>query len=173
MRNFIVGVIVTLVVLILGGCLVAFLGFVDTSAELRPGNLETFIASEALDASVGRHAAKLPNPVPETDANLLEGMTLYTMNCTGCHGTLDKSPSLLGPNFYPPAPNLVNDPPDDPEWHTFYVIKHGIRWTGMPAWGRGLKDDEIWKVSSFLTRLKNLPPAVQEKMPKPAASPGQ
>lgn len=172
MRNFIIGVVVTLAVLVLGGGLVAFIGFVDTSAELRPGNLETYIASEALDASVDRHANKVPSPVPETDANLLEGMTLYTMNCTACHGTLDKSPALLGSDFYPPAPHLVNDPPDDPGWHTFYIIKHGIRWTGMPAWSKHLKDDEIWKLTAFLSRLNNLPPAVQEKMPKPAAAPG-
>ncbi len=173
MRNFFIGIVVTLVVLVLGGAVGAYLGLVDTSAELKPSQLETYIASEALDASVKKRAAGLANPVPATDSNLLEGMTLYAMNCTGCHGTLDKAPSILGQHFYPPAPDLIIDPMDDPEWFTYSVIRHGVRWTGMPAWSRRLKDEEIWKVTAFLSRIKKLPPAVQDKMPAPASGSGR
>ncbi len=168
MRNFIIGIGVTLAAMALGGGIVAFFGLMDTSAELKPGKLETYVASEALDAAVKKRAGNLANPVPATDANVLEGMTLYSMNCASCHGTLDKSPSLLAEDFYPPVPQIIIDPMDDPEWFIYYVVKHGIRWTGMPAWSKHLKDEEIWKVALFLSRINSLPPAVQEKMPKPA-----
>jgi mono/diheme cytochrome c family protein len=49
------------------------------------------------------------------------------------------------------------------------VIKHGIRFTGMPAWSKVLDDETIWKVTSFLSRLENLPPAVKQQMPAPAS----
>ena len=171
MRNFILGIALTLAALVVGGLIVAWLGLINTSAELQPGKFEQYVASAVLDASVRKNAGELVNPLSPTDANLLEGMTFYVMNCTGCHGTLDRSPSILGRSFYPPAPDLILDPPDDPEWHTYYVIKHGVRWTGMPAWSKRLKDDEIWKLTAFLSRLDKLPPAVQEKMPKPAPIP--
>ncbi len=168
MRNFLIGVVVTLAVLVLGGGIIAGFGLMNTGADQQPGKLETLIASGSLDASVKRRAGNLTSPVPATDDNLLAGMTLYTMNCAGCHGTLDKSTSKLGSDFYPPAPQLIIDPIDDPEWYIYYITKHGVRLTGMPAWGRQLKDEEIWQIAEFLHRIEKLPAAVQEKMPPPA-----
>ncbi len=169
MRNFLIGVVVTLGVLVLAGVVVAGMGLMNTSADQTPGRLETVIASSSLDTAVKRRAGGMTNPISVTDDNLTEGMTLYTMNCAGCHGTLDKSPSKLGADFYPPVPQIIQNPMDDPEWFIFYVTKHGVRLTGMPAWGRQLKDDEIWKIAAFLSRIDKLPPAVQAKMPPPAA----
>jgi mono/diheme cytochrome c family protein len=68
----------------------------------------------------------------------------------------------LEKSFYPPPPNLILHPPDDPEWHVSYVIRNGVRYTGMPAWDKALSDSDIWKVTAFLTRAGKLPPAVQE-----------
>ena len=65
--------------------------------------------------------------------------------------------------LFPQAPQLILSPLDDPEWKTFYVIKHGISRTGMPAWGRTMKDEDLWKVTALLSRLTKLPPAVQEQ----------
>ena len=62
----------------------------------------------------------------------------------------------------PPAPNLVSDPPDDPEWHVFYTIRTGVRYTGMPAWDKTLSEPDIWKIASLLSHLEKLPPAVQD-----------
>lgn len=171
MRNVLLGIAVTLGALALGCGIFAFLGLLNTGADLKPGGLETTIASGALDAAVKRRAGGIANPVPASDDNLLEGMTLYSMNCAGCHGTLDRTPSKLGPDFYPPVPQIIMDPMDDPEWYIYYITKHGVRFTGMPAWGRHLKDEEIWKMAAFLSRLNKLPPAVQEKMPKPSSAP--
>ena len=167
MRNFLIGVAVTLGVLALGGGILAGFGLINPFADQQPGKLEAAIASGSLDAAVKRRAGGLTNPVQATDDNLLRGMTLYSINCAGCHGTLDKSTSKLGADFYPPVPQIVKDPIDDPEWFIYYVTKHGVRFTGMPAWGSHLKDEEIWKIAAFLSRIDKLPPAVQDKMPKP------
>jgi len=89
-------------------------------------------------------------------------MKLYTMNCAVCHGGLDSKPASLGNSFYPPAPSLVSDPPDDPEWHVFYTIRTGVRYTGMPAWDKTLSEQDIWKITSLLSHMEKLPPAVQD-----------
>jgi mono/diheme cytochrome c family protein len=162
MGKFTLGVIVTLLVLVLGGLGFAMLGFFPTPANVAPPHLETHIAMAAVDASMERHAPHLTNPVPPTDQNLEDGMKLYTMNCALCHGALDRKPSTLGASFYPPAPNLITDPPDDPEWHTFYTIRTGIRYTGMPAWDKTLSEQDMWKIAGLLSHLEKLPPAVQE-----------
>ncbi len=51
---------------------------------------------------------------------------------------------------------------DDPEWHIFYAIRTGVRYSGMPAWNKALSEQDMWKVTAFLSRLDKLSPAVQE-----------
>jgi mono/diheme cytochrome c family protein len=162
MGTFFLGVIVTLLVLILGGLGFAMLGFFPTHANVEPPHLETRIAMGAVDASMARHAPRLTNPLQPTDQNLEDGMKLYTMNCALCHGGLDRKPSSLSKSFYPPAPNLVSDPPDDPEWHVFYTIRTGVRYTGMPSWEKTLTQQEMWKIATFLSHMQKLPPNVQD-----------
>jgi mono/diheme cytochrome c family protein len=162
MRNFILGIVFTILVLVIGGLGLALLGFLPTRANKTPPQMESHIAMSALDNSVERHAPRINNPVPPTDENLIEGLKIYTMNCALCHGGIDRQPSALEKSFYPPPPNLVLDPPDDAEWHVFYVIHNGIRYTGMPAWDKALSEPDIWKLTAFLTRINKLPPAVQD-----------
>jgi mono/diheme cytochrome c family protein len=89
-------------------------------------------------------------------------MKIYTMNCSVCHGTLDNKPSPLEKSLYPPAPQLILDPLDDPEWHIYYAVRTGVRYTAMPAWSKALSDQDIWKVVAFLSRIQKLPPKVQD-----------
>jgi mono/diheme cytochrome c family protein len=166
MRNFLLGVVITLIVLGGGALLAAVTGLMSLTADQHPGRLETKIASRVLDTNMERLAPRSESPLPATDANLMEGMRFYVMNCALCHGSRDKKESVLGRSFYPPAPQLVIDPMDDPEWHIFYAAKHGIRWTGMPAWDKSANDDELWKVTMFLSRVDKLPPAVQQVIGK-------
>ncbi len=162
MRKFILGVIVTLLVLILGGLGFAALGLIPTHANVAPPRWEHHLANAAVDASMERHAPHVTNPLPPSDQNLEDGMKLYTMNCALCHGGLDRKPASLANSFYPPPPNLVSDPPDDPEWHVFYCIRTGIRYTGMPSWEKTLSEQDMWKITTLLSHLDKLPPAVQD-----------
>jgi len=178
MGKLILGVILTLVVLAIGGLAIAMLGFMPTHADATPPDWERRLADMARDASMERHAPRINNPVPPTDENLIDGMKIYTMNCAGCHGTLDGKPNTFGASFYPPAPNLILDPLDDPEWHIFHAVRTGVRYTGMPAWSKTMSEPDIWKVTAFLSRIQKLPPAVQDYRKKafgvdPAAGSGQ
>jgi len=162
MRNFILGIIVTLLVLVFAGLGIAYFGLMPTSADATPPQMETRIASNALDASMERHAPRVTNPILPTDENLIDGMKIYTMNCSLCHGTLDNKPSVLEHSFYPPVPQIILDPLDDPEWHIYYAVRTGVRYTGMPSWSKSLSDQDIWKVVAFLSRIEKLPPKVQD-----------
>ncbi len=162
MGKFLLGIVVTLLVLILGGLGFAMLGFFPTNANVQPPHWEYHLAMSAADASMERHAPRITNPLMPNDDNLIQGMKLYTMNCALCHGGLDRKPSTLATSFYPPPPNLISDPPDDPEWHIYYTIRTGVRYTGMPAWDKTLVNDDMWKITMFLSHMDKLPPAVQE-----------
>jgi mono/diheme cytochrome c family protein len=163
MRNFVLGVIVTLGVLILGGLGLALLGFLPIAANANPPQFENHIAMSAVDASVDRHAPHdAKNPILPTDQNLIDAMKLYSMNCAPCHGGLDRKPSLQQHSFYPPVPQLIRHPPDDEDWHNYYVIRNGIRYSGMPAWDTVLSSDDIWKLTTFLSHIEKLPQGAQD-----------
>jgi mono/diheme cytochrome c family protein len=162
MGKILLGAVIMLLILILAGLGFAMLGFFPTAANVEPPHLEAHLAMSAVDASADRHAPRVTNPLTPIDANLEDGMKLYTMNCAQCHGSLDRKPSTLANSFYPPPPNLVSDPPDDPEWRIYYTVRTGIRYTGMPAWDKTLTDQDIWKVTMFLSHMDKLPPAVQD-----------
>jgi mono/diheme cytochrome c family protein len=162
MGKFLLGVIITLIVLILAGVGFAMLGFFPTAANVEPSHFESHFAMGAIDASMERHAPRITNPLMPTDQNLEDGMKLYTMNCAQCHGGLDRKPSTLATSFYPPPPNFISDPPDDPEWHIFYTIRTGVRYSGMPAWDKALPEQDMWKITTLLSHMDKLPPAVQE-----------
>lgn len=161
MRSFILGVVITLAVLIIGGLGAALLGFIPTNANATPPKAETHVAMGAVDAFIDKHASHINSPVSPSPENLIAGMKLYTMNCAVCHGTLDKKSSTLANSFYPPPPQLIQDPPDDPDWHNYFVIRNGIRYTGMPAWDKTLSDEDVWKVTIFLSHIEKLPPEAQ------------
>lgn len=162
MGKFILGVIITLLVLILGTLGFGMLGFFPTTANKPPSHFEARVANAAVDASMHRHAPQVTNPVAPSDQNFEDGMKLYTMNCALCHGGLDRKPSTLANSFYPPPPNLISDPPDDPEWRIFYTIRTGIRYAGMPAWDKSLSEQDMWKITMLLSHIDKLPPGVQE-----------
>jgi mono/diheme cytochrome c family protein len=162
MRNLILGAVLALLLVAIGTVIAANLGMLPTTANSDPPRWERRFAMGALDAAVERHAPRVSNPLPKTDENMIDGMKLYTMNCAVCHGGLDQKPATLAHSLYPPAPQVIMQPMDDPEWRTFYVIRTGARYTGMPAWDKALSEQEIWKVTAFLSNLNKLSPGVQD-----------
>jgi thiosulfate dehydrogenase len=162
MRNFILGIIAAFLLLGLGGLAIAGLGLIPTNADANPPALEQHVAMSALDTAMNRRAPHLSNPLPASDDNLIGGMKIYTMNCAVCHGTLDNQRSPLEHSFYPPVPQLILDPVDDPQWHTYYVVQNGIRYTGMPSWRHTLSEQDMWKVTAFVSQIEKLSPGVKD-----------
>jgi mono/diheme cytochrome c family protein len=161
MGKFLAGIIFAIVAAVLGAYFYTRDGHMPINADVNPGRVETYLATHAFDASVERQAPKVNNPVQATDENLKAGLATYSMNCAGCHGLPGKEMKTLGKASYPPAPQFNEDAPDMPDYQNFWIIKHGVRYTAMPSWGKMLSDDDIWKLSTFLTRWKDLPPSVK------------
>jgi thiosulfate dehydrogenase len=169
MGKFLSGVILTLVIIAAGLYVYLGRGLVNLSADLEPSALEEKLAMGTMDASTERNAPKAKNPIPPTDENVMDGVKLYKNDCAGCHGSPLNPAADVGRALYPRAPQFLKDIPDMPENQSFYIVKHGVRWTGMPGWGKILTDPEIWKVSLFLSRMEKLPPAVDAEWKRPMA----
>jgi mono/diheme cytochrome c family protein len=161
MMKFLAGVFVAVVALPLGIILLARQGFIEIESDVSPPAWEEKLTDMALDARVERQAPEEANPFPPTPQNLMAGMKIYRQNCEGCHGNPAMKSNDYGASFYPKAPQFTVGPPGDPDAHLFYVVKHGIRRTAMPSWGKTLTDDQIWKVVAFVRKMKALPASVE------------
>ncbi len=168
-RGIIIGVIATILVGLAGAYALLHSGLIPANADANPGGLELWAAGTSLDATLPRQAPTQANPVPPTSANLVTAINLYRQHCAICHGTPagNSSTSPVAKGLYPAPPQLATDGvEDDPEGVTYWKIKHGIRLTGMPAWGRPLNDQQIWTLALFLKHMDKLPPDAQQAWSK-------
>lgn len=162
MRKFWLGFVIAAVIIFVGGFLYVRLGFVDPRADVPINSLEASVAMPSLDAAVGRRAPDIKNPMEANDANLIAGMKVYQANCARCHGDINHPHGMLAESLYPRAPQFVEDAPDMPENQNLYIIQHGIRLTGMPAWKPVLSNEQILQVTIFLSHMDNLPAQVSK-----------
>jgi mono/diheme cytochrome c family protein len=165
-RNFLSGVVFTLLVVILGVFAYLRLGFAEVRGDLPPSNWEKALMFSSAHASVRRRAPELPNPVPSTDENLIAGAKIYSDECAGCHGTAGKVDGTSD-SLYPPIPQLPVVGTTYTEAQIFWVAKHGIRLSGMFANGKWDSDQKLWTVAAYIKRIKSLPPRVQQELAKP------
>jgi mono/diheme cytochrome c family protein len=135
----------------------AKLGVLPVQADVAPSRLEARVLGSALHAAVARHAPDGDNPMPASDENLMAGAKLYRQMCSRCHGLSKESDNIYGRSFYPPAPLLALNRPSYSDNEMFWIVKHGIRNTAMPAWGNLLSDDDIWHVVTLVRKFDSLP----------------
>ena len=140
-------------------------------ADILPTSLENNLAMRVMDANVERNAPKTVNPVQPSAQNIAAGASIYRKHCALCHGDPSRPKSPLADTLYPPPPQFTTNPPDMKENENFYIILHGVRWTGMPGWKNVLQDQEIWQVVTFLSHMNNLPPAARAVFSVTDASP--
>ena len=83
------------------------------------------------------------------------GAVNYSAMCTGCHLAPGVDDTEIRPGLYPMPPNLSKEQVHDPR-RTFWIIKHGIKLTAMPAWGKTHTDEQIWNMVAFLQKLPGM-----------------
>jgi mono/diheme cytochrome c family protein len=162
MRNFILGFIVALLVAFSGVYLYVKKGYLSFDADQKATEFEEHTAMAAVDAATDKRAGEAKNPLTADDATLAAGAKLYLDHCAGCHGVPSNPESVFAKSFYPEVPSFFKDAPDMSDTQNFYIIQHGVRWTGMPAWKQTLNDQQTWQVVTFLSHIEKLPPTVEK-----------
>ena len=153
--------IVLLLLLIVGVLAALWLLPGTFSAKATPPEWEIKGARFIRHLATPSHFLKMSNPVLFSPKILAEGRHHFADHCATCHANNGSGKTKMGPNFYPPVPDL-RDPAIQTmaDGEIFYVIHHGIRFTGMPAWGKGLPEEDLesWKLVLFIRHLPNITP---------------
>ena len=176
MGKFLLGFLFGVLALPLAVVTVARLGLLSINSNTSPPGWESAFAHMAADASAARQAPHLVNPIAPTEENLMAGMKLFKDDCAGCHGTPNRArENEANVILYPSAPQFVLHPPRKPEYQLFWIVKSGVRYSGMFAWGgqfapdssgKDVSDEKIWTAVTFLSHIASLPPAVDAEWRK-------
>jgi len=172
MKNFLLGVLAALVVVAAGTFAYLRLGLAEVRADLPGSQLESFLMSTAVHASVRRHAPEVSNPIQPTNENLIAGGKMYLGECAGCHGTPSTTENETGDSLYPPIPQFPKVGTEYTEAQVFWVAKHGIRRAGMFANGKWDSDQKLWTIAAFIKRMNALPEPVNEALTTKKAAAG-
>ncbi|HXU35681.1 MAG TPA: cytochrome c [Blastocatellia bacterium] len=173
MKRFFYGGLTAIVagplVVMLAGLLIGELGFIPVNADAVPSILEKKVFPLVVRAAVARQSSEQASDAALTDDDLVAGARIYKELCAGCHGQLSGRPSVLGSSFYPPAPQLPGRGTGYNRREIFWVVKHGIRNTSMPAWRNLLSDEDLRQVSAFVGAINTLPVTVETKLREDAS----
>jgi len=138
--RFALTAVVVLLLLSAGGLALLRRGL---SARDEPGAIERFVARQARHLAVPREARDLKNPLPLTPELLAEARAHFADHCALCHGNDGRGRTEIGRNLYPKAPDMtLADTQKLSDGELFFIIKNGVRLTGMPAWGADTPEDD-------------------------------
>ena len=108
--------------------------------------------------SIAARARGIKSPADLGDPKrVAAGAGLYNEMCTGCHLGPGLEKSEMSQGLYPPAPELARGTSHTPE-QMFWIIKHGVKLSAMPAWGKTHDDQLIWDMVAFLQKLPKMTP---------------
>lgn len=162
LRGFVLGIIFTVIATAATAYAIVRVGMIPANADSGPPRFEEWAAKTSLHATLRRSAPRETNPLAANGVNLSAGLKLYAQDCAVCHGGANADATRVARGLYQKPPQLAKDGvEDDPDGVVYWKIDHGIRWTGMPAFGKALSQTQVWQVTLFLKTMDHLPPAVQ------------
>ncbi len=162
--RFLQGFIAALVILALAGLVYVYSGAYNVAASVPDPKIVDWALSTTMQRSVAQHAQGISVPAQLGDAQAREGARIYNETCIYCHGAPGKDPGDIGKGLNPEPPYLPDTIADWSAAQIFWIVKNGIKMTGMAAFGASHKDDDLWKVVAFVQRLPKMTPEQYKQM---------
>jgi hypothetical protein len=142
---------------IAAGVAVIYTGVGTVGADDDHSPLTHRLLETVRERSVARAARSVEVRLPRLDeAALLSAVAGFDDMCAGCHAPPGHSPTALARGLNPPATDLTIAAGERTAAELFWVTRHGIRMTGMPAWGVTHSDDELWPLVALILRFPEL-----------------
>lgn len=148
--RFVVALIVWIVVAVIAFFIFAFSGMYQVGADVPHWSITRHAIGMVREHAIDRRIADIKVPPLDDPALVKLGAEHYSEMCTGCHLAPGLSDSELRDGLYPKPPNLTRFAPDPAE--AFWIIKHGLKMTAMPAWGESHDDHTIWAMVAYLQK---------------------
>jgi mono/diheme cytochrome c family protein len=148
------------IVIAVGAAGYFFGGFYSVAATAEEPALVKWMLVQVRQASIARHAKGTTEPAANDEAVRSGARAYSTRGCVNCHGAPDVEWAKWSEGLQPDPPDLKKVAGERSPSELFWVVKNGIKMTGMPGFGAtGVSDDEIWTIVAFLKKLPTVSPA--------------
>lgn len=158
MRKIIIGLIAILCVGMALAASFLWSGIYNIGADDEHWPLVYRTLNTLRERSVVVRASRVTVPALDDPALIRQGAGNYQAMCVGCHLAPGQASSEMSRGLYPRPPQLASPARKADAAHDFWVIKHGIKASGMPAWGKSMEDAYIWGLTAFVRTLPTLSP---------------
>lgn len=158
-----------ILVLMMGiGLVVVYSGLPDVAASQPEGAITDWVLGTTMDHSVRRQASGIAPDLSHAD--LAEGAEHYTAMCTMCHGGPGgQRPNYVGVGLNPAPPDLREAAGDWKPGEVYWIVEHGIKMTGMPAFGKTHSPEQLTNITAFVAKI----PTMTAEEYKRLSGPGQ
>jgi mono/diheme cytochrome c family protein len=163
------GIGIAIVVAVVAALVAIASGGYDVAADKPHGEAVGRLLETLRRQSVRVHAKTVEAPPPADPAMVEAGAKRYDQACEGCHGAAGIEGSASFKGLYPPPTDLSKTVHEWNPQELFWITKHGLKFTGMPAYAQTLVDGELWEVVAFLGQLPGMPPERYQELVQPPA----
>jgi mono/diheme cytochrome c family protein len=142
--------------IVAGAALFVYLGIYDISAIKQHTQPVYSLLEYAMRRSVSARTDHIAVPDLAGTARIRDGAVHYLRHCVQCHGAPGVAPDSLAFGMTPMPVNLVSTAREWPPEEIYWVVRHGIKMSGMPAWEYRLSDEEIWNLVAFIKKMATM-----------------
>lgn len=153
-----INALIVLVVLAAAAAAFFYSGAYNVAADEPHWRITERVLTLLRERSIEARAGELVPPDLSDEKRIATGAGEYAEMCQSCHLAPGLADTELRKGLYPRPPDLARQSRRDPR-EAFWIVKHGIKTTGMPAWGPTHDDDTLWSLVAFLQTL----PGMDEK----------
>jgi mono/diheme cytochrome c family protein/ketosteroid isomerase-like protein len=155
MKKILLGFVLAIAIVVAVGGIAIRGGLYNVGADQEHSGFVYSLLRTTRDRSIANRAADIEVPDLSDAQRITRGAGNYDAMCVGCHRAPGVSETELSRGLYPSPPNLSTVANLDPA-RAFWAIKHGIKSTGMPAWGKSMQDSYIWDMVALLRELPKM-----------------
>jgi cytochrome c553 len=164
-------VLTALALLVAGGILAGVVlvsGVVPIKASSGHWQVTEWFLQFAKRRSVATQSILIDVPSLDDPALVAKGATHFDIACRPCHGSPDLRWPVVAQQMTPRPPDLASSVGRYDAAALFYIVRHGIKFTGMPAWPSQARSDEVWAMVAFLQSLPTLDAGEYERLARPS-----
>lgn len=159
LRHLLIGAAIAIVVVVpLCGFTFVKSGMFNVGATSPHTKFTTWLTHETMIQSVERHAHHVSSPASFTAAQVTAGFCAYETHCVACHGAAGIARQQWVSGMEPQPPYLLDVTKQFQPRELFWIVRNGIKMTGMPSWRNAMSDEQTWDVVAWLEASSQLPP---------------
>ena len=166
--KFIAGIGFILIIVAGAGTAYIYSGAFDVAASTPHNAFEQWLFRTAVRRSVVAMSGEVGQPPRFTDDMVKDGFDHYDDMCAGCHGGPGIERSEIGKGLNPQAPNLADAVNGWSPRQLFWIVKNGVKMTGMPSFSTTHDDNEVWSIVAFIEQLPGMSSEQYQEMKQQA-----